>query len=85
MLSIIPLVKGKISVVTGNLFRATIKHYNWTECDKKGMHWGLKKRLSDGREITTKPCWILQNIDKWYESLHCSRVSQPSCFNMGVT
>ena len=21
----------------------------------------------------------------WYESLLCSRVSQPSCFNMGVT
>ena len=42
MVDIIPPVKGKVSVVTGNLFH---KHCNWSGYDERGMHWGLEKPL----------------------------------------
>ena len=64
MLSIIPSVKGKILVVTGNLFQATINVTTGLNVTKREYIGGSRSLLvsghtSDGREITTKPCWIL--------------------------
>ena len=52
-MDIVLLVKGIISMSTGNLFQVTIeldktniyKHYSWSECVEKEMHYGLEKPL----------------------------------------
>ena len=43
IVSSIPSVKGKISVVTSNLLN--LGRRNWIEYDGKGMHCGLEKPL----------------------------------------
>ena len=63
---------------------------NWIEYDGREMHWGLKRLLLVNillveRRYQLNLVGFYKTLIIGYESLRCSRVSQQSCFNMGVT